>query len=239
MPNQSDLSPLFSPAAIGMAQPMHYVQGTVIAWNQATAENTVDVGGSEFANLPVLNTSEAVSLTAGAIVAVVSMGDSWAVLGRLTIPGTPDAASALDALNGLVPLSAQIKTDTISTSESTSSATYTDLATVGPTCTDVLISSSGRALVILSASIVCPNKGGSMGYEVSGATSVDADLTRSLALSEAEGLGTGVAVAAFISRVVEASSLTPGLNTFTAKYYRTSGSTAVSFQDRNLTVIPL
>jgi hypothetical protein len=230
-----DLTDLFLPSPPASSQDLRFRQGVVVAWNQETAENVVHVGGTDLVNLPVLNTSEAISLSPGDVVGIIVAGSTMAVLGRLTIPGTPAAASALDAFRGKVLLSEQIVTDTVSPFEDTSSGTFTDLATVGPTCTDVLISATGRALVIVSCNMATPDKGGIMGFEVSGATSLPADITRSVGLSAS---GT-TSIGALLSRVIEVPGLTPGLNTFTAKYERTSGVTAVGFQDRNLTVIPL
>lgn len=113
------------------------------------------------------------------------------------------------------------------TSETTTSTTYADLATAGPAVT-ATIGASGKALVIPSA--ILSNAGGLalMSFAVSGATTVaatDDTTARSGAVSVASAMP------------VLVTGLTPGSNTFTAKY-RANTATA-SFERRRLTVIPL
>lgn len=205
---------------------MSYRQGTVTKFNRATLENTVVVGGATFTDLPVLGVADAAALGPGSVVGLMAVRSTWAIVGRLVQPGTPEATDAITRV------SQQIYTNTIATNETTSSITFTDLATVGPTV-DVTIGASGRALVILSVSMAVPNKGGAMGFEISGASTLAASLIRSAALSDSDTVSS---IGAFFSRVLEVSGLNPGLNTFTAKYVQTSGATPVGFQDRNITV---
>ena len=216
------------------SQDVRYRQGTVIAFNPVTLENTVDVGGTAMVNLQVLGVADAAALRPGAVVGLVAVESSrgittYAILGRLVTPGSPGATDTITAT------SQRIYTDTVATNEGTSSGSFTDLATIGPAVT-ATIGASGRALVILGASMAMPNKAGAMGFEVSGASSLAADLTRSLALGDNDPTHS---VAAFMSRVVEVSGLTPGENVFTAKYMQIYGSTDSEFQDRNITVFAL
>ncbi|HEY3484350.1 MAG TPA: hypothetical protein VGK49_03150, partial [Ilumatobacteraceae bacterium] len=73
-------------------------QGVIVTWDQETAENTVLVGRSIMTNLPILNTSEAAILAEGDVVGILVAGATWGILGRFTIPGTPEAVSALSSL---------------------------------------------------------------------------------------------------------------------------------------------
>jgi hypothetical protein len=129
-------------------------------------------------------------------------------------------------------LALQLGTASIGTVESTSSGTYTDLATVGPTVT-VTIGNTGKAWVAVNAQMAgtAPN-GGSMSFAVSGASSVIAsDFNAFFAQMPGSGAFTIQA-----SSLVLLTGLTPGVNTFTAKY-RVNAGTA-SFADRTIIVQP-
>lgn len=116
----------------------------------------------------------------------------------------------------------------VSTSQGTASTTYTDLATVGPQST---ATTGSMALVHMYTSYV--NTGATninlMTIEVSGATSIAANDQYAI------GGDSGTGVRATSSLIV--TGLTPGSNTFTAKYRVNAGTG--TFQDRRLVVIPL
>lgn len=117
--------------------------------------------------------------------------------------------------------------------QTTTSTTYTNLATVGPsaTCT---VGTTGLVLVILYAAISNTNgsTAGYMSVELSGAVSEAASDANSLAYSSfASGAGHRG------SAVIPMTPAGPGTITFTAKY-RTDGGTA-TFGDRRIVVIPL
>lgn len=210
------------PGPPGRAQPMFYRQGRVIEWNPATAESLVDVDGVLIENMPILNTSEALLLRPDSVVAIAVVGSTWGILGRMIIPGTDDAASALSAIGAV--------TDKITTSQSTGSTSFTDLATVGPQVT-VQVGPSGRLLSIVSATIAKSGTAffGAMGVQLSGVNSAAPDLNESLRF---EGLQTPGC-----SRVVLHTGLSPGNTTVTAKYIADANS--VFFSGRTLAVIAL
>lgn len=234
-----DLGPLFAGEP---ASAVGFRQGRIIAWNPLTAQNTVDVGGTSLTDVPVLNTSEALLLRPGDVVALLTTGQgaqSWWIAGRVTIPGTPQAASALSMLG--------VVAATVATVEATTSTTFTDLATVGPVVPNVLIGNSGRCLVFLT-SLIQENsanqaRGGTMAFAISGATTRAASFNDSL---RAQHTDDGVISAGFSSNNLSAqftaacivTGLTAGLNTFTAKYLSGDGST-VQFGSRTLIVFPL
>jgi hypothetical protein len=123
----------------------------------------------------------------------------------------------------------------VATSESTSSSTFTDLATTTDQVT-INIGTSGMALVFLSSLLSNSTSGGyaTMGFAVSGASTVSATLSMSIAADATSGNTTpGRFGAPFL-----VTGLTPGANTFKAKYEAVSGGTA-TFQDRRIAVIPL
>lgn len=117
----------------------------------------------------------------------------------------------------------------ISTSQTTTSTSFTDLATPGPAVTTT-ISQSGRALVIVSGML--KNSGLAftrMSYAVSGASTVAASDTNGISVVNTNEIEA--------SRSSLVTGLTPGSNTFTAKY-RVTGGTG-TFTSRSITVIPL
>ena len=123
---------------------------------------------------------------------------------------------------------------TVATSQTTTSTTYTDLATAGPAVT---VTTGTSALVIVTASI---NPGSSssgyayMSYAVSGATTSAAVDTRASVFQATNGYNEE-------SRWSAASvvTLTAGSNTFTAKYRKNAPATTPAFKDRDIFVINL
>lgn len=85
-----NLASLFDPGQPGV----RFRQGTIVSWNPATGENTVDVAGGTLTNVSVLNTGEAVALKAGHVVGLLGQGSAWFIIGRVTPPGDPNFAAA-------------------------------------------------------------------------------------------------------------------------------------------------
>jgi len=132
---------------------------------------------------------------------------------------------------GLPPASA---TDSIATSQSGNSATYADLATVGPTVT---LTTGTKALVIVAARISADfaGSGALVSFAVSGASTVAATDTNSLN-SYAQAAGTFLPIyRASVATLV--TGLTAGSNTFTMKYKRIN--TSITYLDRTITVIDM
>lgn len=75
-------------------------QGTIVTWNTSTGENTISVAGGTLTNVPILNTGEAIALQAGHTVGLLTFNGSWFILGRITVPGDSDFASASVAFGG-------------------------------------------------------------------------------------------------------------------------------------------
>jgi hypothetical protein len=119
----------------------------------------------------------------------------------------------------------------VETSQGTSSSTYTDLATAGPSVT--LTTGSSAIVIISGRGNDDANDGASayMSWEVSGATSISASDSWSWAADQAAFRSFGV-------NIYKVTTLTPGSNTFTAKYKKAGGSTA-SFAYRSIMVIAL
>lgn len=125
----------------------------------------------------------------------------------------------------------QVVTDRIATSQSTSSTTYTNLATVGPsvTCT------TGTGAIVFHSCSVSNNASGfsSMSWDITGATTRSAFDSFAIRLDGVTAANTWKVGSSDMITAV----LTPGVNTFTAKYKAETGTTA-TFADRFLCVIP-
>jgi hypothetical protein len=217
----ADLAPLISP---DLPQTVGFRQGVVVAWDQETAANTILVAGATLTNVPIINSFEALSLEAGDVVGLLTFGSTWFVLGRITVPGAGQAATALNALSD------RTVSATIPASEATASATFTALATAGPAVT-VPVPTSARVLVLVTARISGTAFGGEMGFTVSGASTIAAASTSAL---QFQAPGAGVLAATFLARLTAADGLAAGVNVFTAQYRAASGT--ATFSDRNITV---
>lgn len=124
-------------------------------------------------------------------------------------------------------------TATVATSQTTTSATYADLSTVGPAVT-VNIGQNGNALVTLSSYMLNAAGGDEsyMGFAVSGNSTVAAADTSAMFY---QAFGNNGETQYGIT--VPITGLTPGSNTFTAKY-RVTGSTG-TYKNRVISVLPL
>lgn len=134
-----DLTPLLG---VAQASGVGYRQGTIRAWDSETAENTVDVDGVLIDNLSILNTAEALLLAPGDVVGILTTGraaSSWAILGRLTIPGTPQAAATLGS---------GMKVNTVLGSTAISSTNFA--LNGGPTVTTQVLS-TGRVFALFAS----------------------------------------------------------------------------------------
>jgi hypothetical protein len=122
---------------------------------------------------------------------------------------------------------------TNATAQTTASiTTYGDLATVGPAVT---VTTGAQAIVWFGAAIgnATGGGGGLMGFAVSGASTIAASDDRAIRIMSG--------AAGETNRIVNLHmqiGLTPGSNTFTAKYTTPTGGTC-TFQQRELGVIPL
>lgn len=229
MSRADDLTPLLAgPPDAGVG----YRQGTIIAFDPVTLENTVRVAGTDLVDLPLLGLAEATTLRPGSVVGLLTSGSSWAIIGQLVIPGSAEAAAAISVT------SANAYSVSTAAFESTASSTWTDLATVGPVVSEVRIGPSGRCLVWITCAMNPLVTAGhcAMAYAITGATTVPTgDTPPDLSLDGA--VGTSMSA----SRLVLQEGLNSGMHTFTAKYIATDfgGGGSARFGARNLTVMAL
>jgi hypothetical protein len=125
-------------------------------------------------------------------------------------------------------------TASVATSQTTTSTSYTDLATTGPSVT---LATGTKALVIVSGKLNNASLGNaaSMSMAVSGATSLGA--SDAYRIYTSASVGSSYPAEIYASKVTLLTGLTAGSNTFTAKY-KANASTA-SFADREITVIDM
>lgn len=89
MSGRSDLTSLFAPTA--PAEPFR--QGVIVAFDPATGANQVSVGGAVLVDLPILVGGDTVNFAPGDVVILLKYRSSWAIFGRIVVPGS-DALTA-------------------------------------------------------------------------------------------------------------------------------------------------
>ena len=122
---------------------------------------------------------------------------------------------------------------TVAANQSTSSASYTDLATVGPSVT-VTVGPSGMVMFAIS-SLITVSAAQGLGYisiAASGANTITASDTNYYVFQSSSSSGN---LSASVTKIL--SGLNAGTTTFTLKYKSLNSS--VSFLNRTLSVIPL
>jgi hypothetical protein len=123
-------------------------------------------------------------------------------------------------------------TATVATSQTTTSTSYTDLATAGPAVT---VTTGTKALVIVSAFMQSPSSAFAYtSFAVSGATTIAASDNYAFRGRVDGDNNQGIRINASRATVV---TLTAGSNTFTAKYKVDSGTG--TFANRDIFVINL
>lgn len=189
---------------------------TFPAWVVPLDETLGGTGATSYAIGDVLSADSTTSLSK---IAAVAAGKTFKSNGVSTLPLWVDASPS---------------TATVATTETTTSTSYTDLATAGPAVT-IAISAIGKALVHIGAELhnnTTPDLS-FMSFAVSGATTVAAADSVAIYLTKQTSLSDPTAKfgASFL-----VTGLTAGNNTFTAKY-RASAGTA-RFSRRDITVVP-
>lgn len=152
-----------------------------------------------------------------------------------TAPAKATAASQLFVSTGANAITTRVpSTARIDTAEDTTSDTYVNLATTGPSVT---VTCGTIAIVLFAASHALS------GTDRAGLTSVTVSGASSVAASDAwciltDGVSAGNFIRSSGSHVF--TGLTPGSNTFRLQYRRGAGAvTTATFQYREISVIPL
>ena len=123
-------------------------------------------------------------------------------------------------------------TQNIATNQNTTSTSFTDLTTVGPSAT-VIVGESGMVLVTISALIYSAGTilDAYMGIDVSGANTEAASKAKSISNKSGNGIGVGMALLY--------TGLNQGSTTFKAKYAVEPGGCTGNFVNRNLSAVAL
>lgn len=148
------------------------------------------------------------------------------------VSGNPVPSTNLNELNQRMSNTVEaIGFDEVNTAETTSSTTFTDLATAGPAVT--VTCPSSKAMIVTSAFLLNNSAAISrMSFEVTGASTVAA----AASFGPQAKLQASDAVQVSYTHVL--TGLSTGSNTFTAKYSVATGSTG-EFRNRKLFVFPL
>ncbi|NBH01931.1 hypothetical protein [Amycolatopsis sp. SID8362] len=207
----------------------HYT-GQILSWDELTGLNSVLVNGATVSNLRVIRGGIGLAYQPGDTVLIEKRMSQWYILGNVGAPGAGAAN--------------QIGSAEVTTSETTGSTTYTDLATPGPSLT-VNIGSSRRCLLMVGARISCAGTasnayiGGSATANVTGASNIPIVGTVSLGvLAQTSPVAGGVGTFTRNFVLTAANGLNQGANTFTMQYRSNFASPVCGFSERNITVIP-
>lgn len=98
MSRADDLAPLLAPPpepAFG------FRQGTILSFDQSNGANTVNVAGTVLTNVPIISGSESLEFSPGDVVVLLRFASSWAILGRVVIPGGAAFATSALATSGI------------------------------------------------------------------------------------------------------------------------------------------
>jgi hypothetical protein len=148
-----------------------------------------------------------------------------------TFPALATTAGSIAVATGANAIAERVPTaNTIPTSQSVASASYTNLTTPGPTVGP--LTTGPRALIITGCEMSNGSSGVSsyMGYDVSGSTTVAATDTTALKSTNASGYPLAMSRALL-------QGLTPGSNTFVAKY-RADGASTGTWLNRTINLVP-
>jgi hypothetical protein len=119
------------------------------------------------------------------------------------------------------------------TGQSTSSGTYADLTTPGPSVT-VTVGSSGNVIVMWGcAASSSSGYNARMSFALSGTNTIAANDTNAIIVASSYS-----AMYSTVSRMIVLTGLNPGVTTFTAKY-RTDSGASWGFSLRDIMVTPL
>lgn len=149
-----------------------------------------------------------------------------------TAPAKTTMVSSIVVGNGLNSIVERLPdVDNVGTQETTTSVTYTDLATVGPTVTTT---TGNRALIFIRCAMEnsVNDESSFMSFEVTGASAFSASNTFAVNI---DGVTGGSRLR--LGSMYMISTLTGGSNTFRAKYQVTAGTG--TFLSRQLAVLPL
>lgn len=208
-------------------------QGVILAWNDLTGQNLVDVEGQLFQDLDVQMSGIGISYAVNDVVNIVRRQSRYFIQGKV------------GAVNGSAGSGVQEVLLNYSDTVTSTGGGWIDVPS-GVVSTQAYIGSSQKALVFWRADISANNSTGEVSWAVTGASSITVASHAGMSLVlNANTVGTpSTAVKQTTTGVYTARAaigLNQGLNTFTLKYrvaVSGSGINAV-FGSPQMTVIPL
>ncbi|MGA6164314.1 hypothetical protein [Amycolatopsis magusensis] len=209
-----------------------YHTGVMLAWDQQSGANTVDINGEQFVNLRCLTTGAGLLFAPGDTVVLMRMRTTYFILGRVAAPG---AGAAMSTRVGVTANAAGLAAGSLGTWKNL------DMGDIpGPSVPNVYVGPARRCLVTVTAEMTCGEFTDSfMGFEVTGATTIPAAYSRSIRL---QNWSTGGTIASCSGTFLLDRDFSPSLNSgvhhFTAKYNRFQGASTAEFSSRHLIVIP-
>ena len=225
-----------------MADPVKFRKGTIVSFDQSSGGNVVEVAGANISNMSVLGVAEVASYVPGAQVGILVVdsggSQSWFILGRNVRPFTSDYSDAINLLNN------SIYSDQIDTAQDTTSTTFGDLTTIGPTAFPI-VRNSGRVLVMVSTVIISDDTdvvgGGLMTTEVSGNSGIiyAAATLPNVGFYYSDNATHLIGDAMEATRMFLLSGLTVGDHLQVRAKYRAQGVANTTFSFRNVTCIAL
>lgn len=226
-----------------MGDPISFRKGTILAYDQFTGDNLIDVGGSQIQDVPVLGVAEAATYVTGANVGILVVdtggSQSWFIIGRIVRPNTQDYVDAVNRLSN------SFYSDQVDTATDTTTTSFGDLTTFGPRVLPI-VKSSGKLLVLVSSVIIANDtdvaNGGLMTVEVfnsdGGGIVWGAGTLPDVGYYYSDNATHALGDSMEASRAFLITGLTPGNYQVTAKY-RSQGTSLTTFSFRNVTCVAL
>ena len=203
--------------------------GTILAWDNLTGANTVDIEGQQFQDLKAIQGGIGIRYTPGDVVVIMKKQTTFFIFGRVASVGGAAGAAVVSDTNNLV------------YNTGSSGGSFANFPDNGPVVT-TYIGSSRRALLIWSADCSVSQSKAEIGWAVSGASTMASGSFAATTAQLAEQTTATVVAATVTGSYVMGSGagLKTGVNTFTMQY-RTElfGGTGANYGNRSLTVIPL
>lgn len=208
--------------------------GIVRSWDELSGVNVVEVNGIALTNLKSSQAGIGVQYGTGDNVLVLRKQTQYVVMGLLNLPGSQAAN--------------QIRYAETTALETTTNTSYTTLATVGPTLSNVLIGSGRRFLLTVNCQVQClcgntvtptHDIGGWMTVNITGASTIPiVGTTGAFWRTATNQFGGGMAYVTRSFVLTQANGVNAGLHTFSTQYRANDATFACGFADRNITVIP-
>lgn len=228
-----DISPDILGKALSGDRDIGMRQGVILAWNDLTGENLVDVEGQEFEDLDILMSGFGISYVVNDVVNIVRRQTKYFIHGKV------------GAVNGAAGSAIQEEVFNYDDVVTPTSGSWIDPPSGVASC-QAVVGSSGKAIVIWRCDITCNNSIGEVGFGVSGESDIDTAAFAGMSLyHSASTVGTpSTAVKTTVNgfyTMRHSAGLMPGLNTFRLKYRVSVTGTGVNvrFGAPQITVIPL